>query len=214
LLNFAKFFRWRNFLILSVFGIVFVLLINFIILNSAEKFIFSKITKLPQADAVLVLGALVYSNGNLSTILQDRAEVALKIYQSGKVKNILASGDNGRVEYNEVKALKNFFLKSGVPESDIFLDHAGFDTYDSIFRAKEIFQAQSIIIVTQKFHLPRAVWIARRLGVEAIGFPADQRIYLSARRNAVREVLARIKAFFDVIFHVKPKFLGEKILMN
>ena len=128
-----------------------------------------------------------------------------------KVSKILVSGDHGTVEYDEVNTVKAYLLENGVQPENIFLDHAGFDTYDSIYRAKEIFEVESVVIVTQEFHLPRAVYIGNSLGIETHGYIADRQPYVAAIWNSFRESLARIKAFLNVTLNSKPKYLGEPI---
>ncbi len=166
----------------------------------------------PSADAVMVLGALVYSNGAPSSVLEERLMYAYALYQNGNVKKILVSGDHGTKEYDEVNAMKNFLLQKGVRREDIFLDHAGFDTYDSMYRAKEIFKVESLIISTQAFHIGRAVYIARRLGVKAYGYASPDREYYPMEVLRFRESFAKVKAFLDTdILRRKPKFEGEAI---
>lgn len=162
-------------------------------------------------QAALVLGARVYDNGKLSDIFKDRVQTAIGLYKKGKVAKILVSGDHGQNSYDEVNAAKDFILQQGVPERDVFLDHAGFDTYDSVYRARDVFQAASLIIVTQNFHLPRALYIANSLELEACGVSADLQSYLDINKLEFRERLARVKAFLDLSFGVEPKFLGEAI---
>ncbi len=132
-------------------------------------------------------------------------------FGGGVLTKILASGDHGTAEYDEANAVKDYLLEKGVKGEDIFLDHAGFDTYDSLYRTKEIFQARSVAIVSQTFHLPRAVYIGRGLGLEAYGVSADRHLYGNMRNNTVREIFADVKAFWDVNLSVKPKFLGPAI---
>lgn len=162
-----------------------------------------------QIPVVMVLGASVMSDGSLSTILEDRTSTALDIYRRGLAKKILISGDNGTESYNEVVPIRAYFIRNGVPEEDIFVDFAGFDTYDSMYRAGYIFEAKNILVITQKFHLSRAVYVGRNLGLDVYGIPADKRRYLF--NNNFREVFAVVKAFLEVSFESKPKFLGEKI---
>jgi len=166
----------------------------------------------PDSDAVMVLGAFVYSNGIPSPVLQDRLLYAYELYEKGKAKKILVSGDHGTKEYDEVNAMRDFLMERGVPREDIFMDHAGFDTYDSMYRAKEIFQIKTLLISTQEFHMNRALYIARRMGIEAYGYPSpDKDIYNMEVLN-LRESLAKVKAFLDVdILRRKPKFGGEAI---
>lgn len=180
--------------------------------NACKNSIYKNVGQVPEgAEAVMVLGAKVYAGGRMSDMLKDRADTALEIYQAGKAKKILVSGDHGREEYDEVNAVKNYLLDKGVPAEDIFLDHAGFDTYDSMYRARDVFQIRSLIISTQDFHLPRAVYIAKSLGIEAYGISADKHIYGNTAAVQAREILARDKAWLDVALGSKPKFLGSAI---
>jgi len=212
----VKNFKFSKFLYLLVFSIILLIVlifgINYYIKTFSLPNIYKgNISQVSEFETALVLGAKVNNNGTLSSILQDRADTALELYQNKKVQKILVSGDHGTKEYDEVNAMKNYFLDHGVPAEDIFLDHAGFDTYDSIYRARDIFQVKSLIIVTQNFHLSRAVFIAKRLGVSVMGFPADKHIYVGEFRMELRESLARVKAFFSILFNTSPKFLGETI---
>lgn len=163
------------------------------------------------AQVVLVPGAYVLPDGRPSTMVEDRLLAAYELYRGGKVKKILLSGDHGTVEYDEVNAMRRFLEEKGVPAEDIFMDHAGFDTYDSMYRARDLFQVRSAVVVTQGFHLPRAVWLARRMGLEAEGVVADRWIYAGAGYYEVREILARVKAFMEWAVHRKPVFLGPVI---
>ena len=147
----------------------------------------------------------------MSDMLQDRADTALELYHKGKIQKFLVSGDNRRVDYNEVIVVKNYLVQKGVPENDIFLDYAGFDTYDSLYRARDIFQVKELVIVTQKFHLPRAIYLGRELGLKVVGFGADRRQYRNIEFNLFREKIANIKAFLDLKLNAKPQFLGEVI---
>jgi len=165
----------------------------------------------PQRYTVIVLGARVHASGRLSDMLADRVATALDLYRAGKAERFLLSGDHGRPQYDEVNAMKDVLLAEGVPAEDIFLDHAGFDTYDSMYRAREIFQVDSALVVTQGFHVSRAVYIARALGIDAAGVEADRQPYLGAFRNGTRETLARTKAVINVLLRAKPRYLGEAI---
>lgn len=166
------------------------------------------------AQAALVLGARVWANGQMSDIFKDRVDVAIKLYREHHVSKILVSGDHGRKDYDEVNAAKKYLLEQGIPPEDIFLDHAGFDTYDSMYRARDVFQAQSLVVVTQKFHLPRALYTAGALGIPACGMSADLHPYPGDAKRNVREVLADVKAWWNVNLHSKPKFLGEAIPLS
>lgn len=166
----------------------------------------------PQSDAVMVLGARVYNNGEPSAILTDRLEYAYEMYKNKKAKKILVSGDHGQADYDEANGMKDYLLKKGVPREDIFLDHAGFNTYDSMYRAKEIFCIKTMIISTQEFHINRSIYIARGMGIDAYGYPSDDKSMYGMKRLNLRETFAKIKAFIDVeITKRKPKFLGDPI---
>ena len=136
-------------------------------------------------------------------------DTAIALYRAGKVSKILVSGDNSTVSYNEVNPVRTYLILKGIPDEDIFLDHAGFDTYSSMYRARDIFGVTSILVTTQSFHLPRALFIAHRLGIKAYGVNADAGRILF--RNYVREALADEKAVLDLMLFRKPKYLGEKI---
>ncbi len=197
-----------------IFGIVVILLIFLININivlNSKKHIYSDINKVPEMQTGLVLGAYVYPNGVMSDMLKDRATTTLELYNAGKIKKILISGDHGTKIYDEVNVLKKYFLENNVRSEDIFLDHAGFDTYDSLYRAKEIFQVDSLIIITQNFHLPRAVYIGNKLDIKTIGFIADKHQYIAVELNYLREYIARIKAWINITLRSSPKYLGEVI---
>ncbi len=186
--------------------------INREIIDSSNPWIINDIKKLPETSVALVLGAMVWEDGELSHILLDRVNTGIELYKQKKVNKLLFSGDHGRKKYDEVNAMKKYAISKGVSVEDIFLDHAGFRTYDSIYRAKNIFNIKSMIIVTQSFHLNRAVYTAREVGVSAIGFPSDKRIYIHHYVNHIREFLARVNAYLDLhLLTKKPKILGPKI---
>jgi len=163
------------------------------------------------AQAVIVLGALVFADGSVSHMVQDRLLTAHDLYRSGKVNKILITGDHGQVEYDEVNTMRRYLERLGVPPQDIFMDHAGFDTYDSMYRARDVFQVKDAVVVTQRFHLPRALWIARQLDLEVQGVVADRRAYYGAEYYDYREMAARVKAFGEVLLHRRPVFLGPVI---
>jgi len=164
-----------------------------------------------KADCILVLGAAVKPDGTPSAMLEDRLAVGVALYKDGAADKLLLSGDNGSVEYNEVKAMKNYALAHGVAAKDIYLDHAGFSTYESMYRAQAVFGVERVIIVTQTYHEYRAIYDAQRLGMQAAGVSADQQRYSGQTGRDLREVLARIKDFFKCIAKPLPTYLGEKI---
>ena len=190
---------------------IFLLLINLSINSQSKDLIYTNIDDIPEAKTAIILGAKVYDSGRMSDMLHDRVVTGVELYQNGKVEKLLISGDHGQKEYDEVNTIKEYLLSAGIPKEDIFLDHAGFDTYDSMYRAKEIFQIDSAIIVTQEFHLPRSVYIGKKLGLDVYGMVADKQPYLYMGRNNIRESIAKVKAFFNVLFNSKPTYLGEQI---
>ena len=167
----------------------------------------------PKADAILVLGAFVFPDGSVSLMLNDRLNMGYELYKAGKSQRILVSGDHGLKEYDEVNTMKGFLKDKGVPSHAIFMDHAGFNTYQSIYRARDIFQVKKIIIVTQEYHLKRALFIARELGLEAYGVASDQHNYGEVMKQyQLREIAARNKDFFTArLIQPKPTYLGEVI---
>lgn len=191
-------------------GLLAILCLNLGVYLYANPHSYEDISQVPAAYTGIVLGAGA-RNGQVSPVLQDRLETALALYKEGKIKRFLLTGDHGKKNYDEVNTMKDYLVAKGVPESDIFLDHAGFDTYDSMYRAKELFEVSDAIIITQDFHLNRSIFLARNLGLAANGFAADKRLYKGRKYYAFREKITLVKAFFDVVFHSKPKFLGEKI---
>jgi SanA protein len=163
----------------------------------------------PPAQAALVLGAQVKPDGAPSAMLDDRVRAAAALYRDRRVAKVLVSGDHGRTGYDEVGTMRRELLRLGVPAQDIFEDHAGFDTWDSMVRARKVFEVKSAIVVTQRFHLARALWLARRAGLRASGLAADARGYGSVMRSLqAREVVARVKAVGDVVSGAGPRFLG------
>ena len=196
----------------SAFFAAAVFAFNAFVVFSAKDRVFEKadFAQMEISDCILVLGAGV-RNESPSPMLKDRLDCAIFLYESGKAPKIIMSGDHGTVDYDEVNVMKTYAVGKGVESSDIFMDHAGFSSYDSIYRAKEIFGAQKIIIVSQKYHLYRAIYIAKSLGLDSSGAVSDARAYAGQRLREVREVFARNKDFFKCIFKPYPRFLGEKI---
>lgn len=166
------------------------------------------------ADCILVLGAGVYSDGTPTPMLKDRLDRGIQLYKLKLAPKILLSGDNGQVEYNEVAVMLSYALEQGIPEEDIFLDHAGFSTYESMYRAKAIFNMKKALVVTQKYHEFRALYIGKRLGLDVIGISANDTSYSGNVYREIREVLAREKDFFQCIFKPEPTYLGDTIDIN
>ena len=200
-------------LCLALIGGITVLGINGHVKKSTSGQILSpeEAAALTDIDCILVLGCYVHDSGRPSDMLADRLRRGVELYQSGVAPKLLMSGDHGQKDYNEVKAMKLEAMEEGIPSEDIFMDHAGFSTYESVFRARDVFAADKIIIVTQEYHLYRALHIANALGVEAYGVAADYHTYVGQANREVREILARNKDFATSILKPEPTYLGDVI---
>ena len=166
-------------------------------------------------DCIIVLGAGLKADGTPSNMLEDRLRRASEVYFDGASDKILVTGDNGRIEYNETIAMKKHLVNVlGVPEEDVVCDYAGFSTYDSMYRARDVFCVNSALVVTQRYHLYRALYIAQALGIDAVGTECDYHTYVGQKLRELRECAARSKDFFSTIIKPEPKFLGEKIPIN
>ena len=200
----------KGIVILTLIFIIACLAIDQFVAISASRFI--NTNDMESADVVLVLGARVTPQKEPSLMLAERLDAAIKIYKEGHVSKVIVSGDHDSIYYNEVGVMKAYLVENGVPEQDIFMDHAGFSTYESMVRAKEIFGLESVIITTQNYHLKRAVYIARVLGMEAYGVSADSGFNPYLLKYRYREMLARIKDFVYVhIMKPDPTHLGDPI---
>lgn len=166
---------------------------------------------LEDVDCILILGCGVRDDGTPSDMLLDRLNCGIEVYDLGAAPKLLLSGDHGQKDYNEVGTMKQYAIAAGIASEDIFMDHAGFSTYESMYRAKEIFGADKIIIITQDYHLYRALYIAGRLGIDAYGVASDRHVYRGQSMRELREVLARCKDFAALIYKPEPKYLGEAI---
>jgi len=195
-----------------IISVASVFIINFFVKATTKEQILTEneASKLENIDCILVLGAGIWGN-KPSPMLEDRLLQAISLYKKNVSAKIIMSGDHGREEYDEVNIMKDFAIEKGVPSENIFMDHAGFSSYESIYRAKEIFQAKKIVIVTQEYHLYRAIYIANQLDIESYGVGADPRKYVGAAYREIREILARNKDFVQCIFKPKPTYLGDTI---
>ena len=202
------------FMIIAIILIVLILIaliINAIIVSRTKKKILSEEEAIQNKfDCILILGAGVWGSSP-SPMLEDRLLEGISLYEKGASNKIIMSGDHSKADYDEVNVMKKFAIDKGIKSEDIFMDHAGLSTYDSIYRAKEIFEASKILIVTQEYHLPRALYIAEMLGIEAYGVKANPREYAGQTLRNLREIIARDKDFLMCIIKPKPAFLGEKI---
>lgn len=200
------------FTILALLGAASVFGINIYIKSSTKKKILTleEASALEGIDCILILGAGVWGE-RPTHMLEDRLDYGIALYKAGASNRLLMSGDHGRKNYDEVNVMKKYAIGEGVPSPDVFMDHAGFSTYESLYRARDIFEAKRIIIVTQEYHLYRALYIADKLGLEAYGVPSNPRSYAGQRARDIREVLARVKDLFYVIIKPEPTYLGESI---
>lgn len=189
-----------------------ILFINLLIVITTRKKIISEVdaTKLDNIDCILILGAGI-KNHYPSPMLEDRLLQGISLYEQQVSPKILVSGDHINKEYDEVNVMKDYLVGHKIPSQDVFMDHAGISTYDSIYRAKYIFQAKKIIIVTQKYHLYRALYIANSLGIDVYGIPSNQRTYTNQEKREVREIIARCKDFFKSMLKSPSTYLGDTI---
>lgn len=208
---------FKIFLIAVIVGIVaciFVAVINVFMIKSQNDRIYS----LDETDSIngnfdciIILGAGVKPDNTVSDMLKDRLDTGISVYTEGIAPKIIMSGDHGRVNYDEVNVMKNYAMEKGVESEYIFMDHAGFSTYESMYRARDIFEVKKAIVITQKYHMYRALYIADKLGIEAVGVTADRHKYRGQSYRDAREIIARVKDFIMVIFNPEPKYLGEVI---
>lgn len=198
---------------LAVLGICAVLAVSGYVQLSTKEYLLTpeEAAGLGSMDCILVLGCGVRPDGSPSLMLQDRLDMGLRLYEMGAAPKLLLSGDHGRKEYDEVNGMKNYVLQTDVPSQDVFLDHAGFSTYESMYRARDVFCADRVIVVSQRYHLYRAVYDARALGLDAWGVAAEDIAYLGQSAREGRELLARCKDVLWCLLQPEPTFLGEAI---
>jgi len=199
-------------LLLFLLGMLTIFLMDFWVKKSTQADLYSSIDEIPKNKVGLVLGTLkVLPNGNINRYYSYRIDAAEQLFKAGKVEFLLVSGDNGREEYDEPTTMKEDLVDRGIPEEKIFIDYAGFRTLDSVVRAKAIFGQEKFTIVSQPFHNERAVFIANRKGLEAVGFNAKKVGRSYGWKVQAREKLARVKVLLDIILMKQPKFFGDSI---
>lgn len=199
-------------MLVALGAIVCITSINIYVLSFSKDTLFSKVQDVPENEIGLVFGASIINNSIPSDILKDRLKVAANAYSQWKIAQIIVSGDNSKANYNEPEVMKNYLVTLWVNPDHIHADYAWFDTYDSLYRAKELFKVDELTLFTQDFHLKRALYISERLWVHSVWISTNLQPYLMDSYNDRREVFARIKAFLDVeIFTSKPKFLWENL---
>jgi len=202
-------FKIRYFVYLVIIGLWFIWFANIKVLSGSSDIAIDCDKNVGNYPVGIVLGARVIGASKVSDIYADRLQMGVNLYKNGKIEKILVSGDHGQVDYDEVNAGKDYLVNQGIPKSDIFLDHAGFDTYDSIYRAKKIFGINRALVITQNFHLPRALYFSKALGIDALGCGADLHEYQNMNSMKFREIFARVKAWFSITFKASPTYMGE-----
>lgn len=200
--------------VLFIFGVVtgiYALCVNSYIKNRGKDKIFTVDSVSGGYDCIIILGCGVKDDGRPSDMLYDRIITGVELYKKGIAPRILMSGDHGRTDYDEVGTMKKYAVDMGVPEDAVFCDHAGFSTYESMVRANKVFGIENAVVVTQSYHLYRALFDAESFGIDAYGVSADVRRYLGQTNRNIREIIARNKDFLFCVFKPDPKYLGEKI---
>lgn len=203
-------------LALAAVCLVAVFAIDAHVRSSAESRIVTadETARLDGIDCIVVLGCGVRPDGQPSDMLADRITQGVALYEKGASPKLLMSGDHSRSDYDEVNTMRNVAVEAGVPADDVFMDHAGFSTYESMYRARDVFGAKRIVIVSQRYHLYRALYVAERLGLDAYGVAADLRPYAGQEAREVREILARVKDFLTAIVQPPPTYLGDPISLS
>lgn len=210
------FFQIRILISIAVLIAILAICINIYVINYAKSSILTveQCTTKKPFDCILILGASVLPDKTPSHMLEDRLLKGIELYKKGISDKIIMSGDHGSDSYDEVTAMKNFAIAHGVPSEDIFLDHAGFSTYESMYRAKHVFNVERIVVVTQQYHLYRAVYIGNKIGIDTNGVASDLRTYAGQRYRDLREILARNKDFITSLFEPKIPGSGSKISLK
>ncbi len=199
--------------VFSVLAIIAFLMNCYVVLSVRNRVIYNDDYKnIKDVDCIIILGAGIRGE-KPSPLLQDRLDKGIELYFEGVAPKIILSGDHGKKDHDEVNVMKEYAIEKGVPSEDIFMDHAGFSTYDTMYRAKNVFGVKKAIIVTQKYHIYRSLYIANKIGIDAYGVPT-----LKKRKNAIfreiREVLARGKDLIKVNITSSNNYKGETISIN
>ncbi|UTN04720.1 YdcF family protein [Flavobacterium bizetiae] len=204
---------FKIFLYLVIIGLVTIVFINYYVKSSTKKNIYYSIKRFPKNDVGIIFGAGI--NGDQpSKYLKDRLDAGILLYKANRINKILLSGDNGRDEYDELTVMKNYCFNHGVDTTKIFIDYAGFDTYSTMYRAKHIFNIKRATLISQEYHLNRAIYIGQKLGIKSVGYSANNGEYLGYKYVTFREYGSICKSFFDVLRNREPRFLGTPIDIN
>jgi SanA protein len=204
---------FRIVLYLAIIGLIAIVSVNYYIKSSTKNKIYYSVKKFPKNDVGIIFGAGI--NGNQpSKYLKDRLDAGILLYKMKRINKILLSGDNGRDEYDELTVMKNYCYNHGVDTTKIFIDYAGFDTYSTMYRAKHIFKIKKATLISQEYHLNRAIYIGQKLGIKSAGYSANNGEYHGYKYVCFREYGSIFKSFFDVLRNREPRFLGTPININ
>ena len=205
--------HFKKLFFISIVGLILVLGINFYVRSKTKSLIFSNENEIHTTNVGIIFGAGI--NGNRpSKYLKDRLDAGIQLYKSKKINKILLSGDNGSDAHDELAVMKTYCFEKGIDTTKIYIDYAGFDTYSTMYRAKNIFKIDKAILITQEYHLNRAIYIGNKLGVESIGFSANQGEYRNYNYVCFREYFSICKSVIDVGRNREPHFLGTEININ
>jgi SanA protein len=209
-----KILKW--FFVLGVLvSVVMIIFMNYRINRQTKNFVFESVEIIPKNKVGLLLGtSKLLKSGAPNQYFYNRITAAVELFKAGKIKIIVISGDNSKKHYSEPQDMKEKIIKRGIPENKIYLDYAGFRTYDSMYRMREIFGQNSFTVISQKFHNQRAIYIANSLGLNTVGYNAKDVDAYNGFKTKLREKFARVKVFIDLMFNKKSKFLGEKIIIE
>ena len=204
---------FKIFLCAAIIGLAAILSVNYYVKSSTKKYIHYSLKRFPKNDVGIIFGAGI--NGDQpSKYLKDRLDAGILLWKAKRINKILLSGDNGREEYDELTVMKNYCFNHGVDTTKIFIDYAGFDTYSTMYRAKHIFKIKKATLISQEYHLNRAVYIGNKLGIKSVGYSANKGKYLGYNYVRFREYGSIFKSFFDVLRNRQPRFLGGEININ
>jgi SanA protein len=204
---------FKIFVCFVIIGLVAVVSVNWYVKSKTKTHIYNSLKKFPKNDVGIIFGAGI--NGDQpSKYLKDRLDAGILLYKANRINKILLSGDNGRDEYDELTVMKKYCFNHGVDTTKIFIDYAGFDTYSTMYRAKHIFKIKRATLISQKYHLNRAIYIGQKLGIKSVGYSANKGEYLGYKYVTFREYGSIFKSFFDVLRNREPRFLGNPIDIN
>ncbi len=205
--------HFKKLIYFSIIGLIFIFLVDFYVKSQTNSLIFESINQVPKTDVVIIFGAGI--NGDKpSKYLKDRLDAGILLYKSKKINKILLSGDNGNDQHDELTVMKKYCFANGVDTTKIYIDYAGFDSYSTMFRAKNIFKIDNAILVSQKYHLNRAVFLGNNLGVKSTGFSANLGEYKGYKYVCFREYFSVFKSVIDVMRNRKPHFFGNEVDIN